>query len=169
MPLIPADTRRADWEHAGGAGSFRPNGKLQLHSVSEFVKNPQTWKATGTAAHAARLFVGFNVGGEPTWKIEQLIALVREVRRTQGAREDSSFVAQKGVYTHTNEETGVEKVIEEDGAQVILFKMPSETVKLFKQRVVELAEIICRQMQQAEVVVELQRGGVVQSVFGIQA
>ncbi len=167
MPyVLPADPRRAIWECPQASGSFTPNGKMRRVSLGDFAKNPTKWDA-GETSYAARLFVGFNVKGKPAWKIQDLIKLVRNVRRAQGVQEDSSFVAQKGVYTHRK--GGKAKVIQEDGAQVILIKMESETVAEFKANVELLAEIICVQMKQKEVVVEEQKNGLVQRTRGIEA
>ena len=60
-------------------------------------------------------------------------------------------------------------MIEEDGAQVVIIRMPGESDAKFRRNMVALAETIAERMHQAEVVLELQRGGVVQQVMGVTA
>lgn len=168
--VIPADIAATAWSHPSGAtGHFRPNGRPQVVTIDEDAArpNPSTWQATGPQTMAARLFVGFNVGDKPTWKMQHLIDVVRRVRSKQRQREDASFVAQKGIYTHQHEGRRKPHVIEEEGAQVVLIRMPPETERAFRKHAIELAERIAGTMEQAEVVLEIQRGGLVQEVMGV--
>jgi hypothetical protein len=166
--IIPAHTGQTSWSHANGTdGHFRPNGKLELfHLDDDMIPNPSTWSSSGGKTMAARLFVGFNVGSRPRWKMHDLIHVVREARKRQRQREDASFVAQQGIYTHTGPGKRA-KVIEEKGAQVVLIRMPGESEKAFREHTIKLAETIANSLKQAEVVLELQRGGVVQEVMGV--
>jgi len=165
--IIPAHTGATSWSHPTGAeGHFRPNGKLELVTSADMTPNLSTWSAKGSQTMAARIFVGFNVGGKPKWSMEDLIKVVRVARTAQHQREDASFVAQKGIYTHTVLGRRP-KVIEEKGAQVILIRMPDEPAKAFRGHMIELAEQIADRLKQAEVVLELQRGGIVQEVMGV--
>jgi hypothetical protein len=165
--IIPAHTGVASWSHPTGAeGRFRPNGKLELITSADMRPNVSTWRSAGNQTMAARLFVGFNVGGKPRWTMEDLIRVVRGARVAQHQRQDASFVAQKGIYTHTAPGRSP-KIIEEKGAQVILIRMPDEPEGAFRGHMVELAEAIADRLKQAEVVLELQRGGIVQEVMGV--
>lgn len=166
--IVPANTGASSWSHPSGIdGQFRPNGKLELIVDPDAARpNPSTWKSSGNRTMAARLFVGFNVGNKPTWSMGDLVHIVRRVRAAQHQRQDASFVAQKGIYTHASPGKKA-KIIEEKGAQVVLIRMPGETESAFRQHTIELAEQIASSMKQAEVVLELQRGGVVQEVMGV--
>jgi len=101
-----------------------------------------------------------------------LIPLVRAVRtrQTRTGEEDkygdpnATFIAQKGVYKHKEPTYGV---VEEDGAQVIIFATSGETSAIFEARMVALGEEIARQLHQELVIVEIQRNGVVQSTIGV--
>ena len=80
------------WE----GGSFAPNRSKAL------ARNLKRWSSKEPMG-AARVFVGFNVGETPTYKLSDLVPIVREVREEQTGDPSSSFVAQRGIYRH---ETG---------------------------------------------------------------
>jgi len=168
--IIPAHTGVTSWSHPSGIeGHFRPNGRLELVTFQngDVRHNGSTWKTTGAKTLAARIFVGFNVGGRLTWKMDDLVDVVRRARVKQGQRPDASFIAQKGIYTHTAPGKK-SKIIEENGAQVILIRMLDEPERSFRKHMIKLAEQIATELQQAEVVLELQRGGVVEEVMGVE-
>ena len=158
MTVLPADTRPAYWSTSEGWGMFQPNGRKRW---SGYKPNKKTWESADT--WSARLFVGFNVGQETVYEMDDLVDLVRRVRERQTDDPSSSFVYQKGIYKHHSGE-----VVEEPGAQVILINLGA-TPEQFEKQMVELAEAIADEMSQEEVVVELQRNGIVQRVFGVSA
>ena len=132
-------------------GSFRPYGPLIHFGVHS---NPwQTSKVTWTA----RFFVGFNVGGQPKYTMDDLIALVSRSH----APPDATYIAQHGVFTSPT----TREVVQEEGAQVIIILGSAGAtpvrVSTFEKKMGELAETICRAMQQEVVIVEIQRNGVV--------
>jgi hypothetical protein len=159
---IDADIRTAHWVGPKHHGSFRPNGKLLVEG-REAIANPHTWDAKGPI-WAARLFVGFNVGNKPRWNVDDLMKVVRRVRKKQKRKPDASFVAQKGIYTSSR--TG--KSVEEKGAQVIILNTEGGTMRAFEAEILELAEEIARALKQEEVVVEIQKGGLVKKTFGVE-
>lgn len=135
----------------GGGGSFHPRGQLLRVGVRE---NPSRDSSKNTLA--ARLFVGFNVDGEPVWDLDDLIEVVGRIRLDQGRQPDASFLAQRGVYSHTH--TG--EVVTEDSAQIILIDMSGQSINDFADEMVDLADQICLEMSQETVIVEIQRNGV---------
>lgn len=157
---IPASLRRVSWSSPNGSrsGSFEPKGNPQF--PPRF--NPSTAWESDTPTLAARLFVGFNVGGTPTYSMDHLVEIVRKSLRSQGASEDSSFVYQKGVYTHKDSR----EVVKEDGAQVIILNTEEGVTQAqFKERVIAVADAIIDQMKQEAVVIEIQKGGVAERVM----
>ncbi len=157
---LPVDTRPAVWNKSVGWGMFTPNGRRKLHGKKGYEKNAERWRS-GSDTWAARLFVGFNVGQDTVFEMADLVAIVRRVREDQTGDPSSTFLSQHGIYRHQSGE-----VVEEPGAQVIIINMGATPAK-FENDMTALAEVIAEEMDQEEVVVELQRGGVVQHVIGI--
>jgi hypothetical protein len=136
------------------AGWFRPTGAMR--------PNRRTW-AQHDPVQAARLFVGFNVGERPAWTVETLIGMVREIRQEQGFSPAASFVAQKGMYVHQH--SG--ELIEEDGAQVIILNVDDTPPAKCERAVEQLGVKLADELMQEEVILELQRGGVVYQTMGL--
>ena len=145
-------------------GWFKPNGKLRGlgRGSGTFVANRARW-SSDQPIQAARLFVGFSVHDKPTYTLRDLIDLVRAIRTEQTGDPSASFIAQKGIYAHQQEDL----VVEEDGAQVILLNVQGIPAKAFEAQMVDLATQIAEAMQQEEVIVEMQRGGVAQRTIGV--
>jgi len=152
-------------------GSFHPKGKIALvypakgEQVYNPHRNPQGW-GSASPVMGARMFVGFNVGSKPTWGMNDLIPIVKNVRKKQTGSADATLLYQKGIYTHKS--SG--ETVTEDGAQIIILNL-SEKISLeeFKNQLIELGEVICRELQQEEVVAEIQMGGLVKYTMGINA
>jgi hypothetical protein len=159
---LPTDTRTAWWSTPHGWGSFQPNGRKRVAGMG-YQRNKKTWEA-GAETWSARLFVGFNVGAETVWDMPDLIDTVRRVREQQTGDPSSSFVYQRGIYRHRSGE-----VVEEPGAQVIIINTSGATPAEWEEQMVALGESIADDLDQEEVVVELQRNGIVQRVFGVSA
>jgi len=161
--IVEANLRAHHWKAPHGSGSFRPNGKIQIVGEREHLRsNPTDWESE-EGVLAARLFVGFNVGDVPTHTADDLVRVVRAVRERQGRTPDSSFLVQKGIYT--SRRTG--RVVEEDGAQVIILNLYGASNKEFTAEMSELAEAITHALKQEEVVVEIQQGGITKKTFGV--
>jgi hypothetical protein len=133
--------------------TFTPTGAMRPNKVA--------W--TSSPVDTARLFVGFNVGLDAYWTLTDVVRMVREVRREQRADPSSSFVAQKGVY---RDKTG--KVVEEDGAQVIVMNLSDTRRKQFEEEMLLLGDHLRYEMDQDEVIVEFQHGGVVYKTVGLK-
>lgn len=156
-----ANSRKLEWQ----GGSFRPNGPRSGYGDdgARLAKNFTRWSSNEMIL-AARIFVGFNVGPEPVYTLEDLVEIVKNARWAQTGDPSSTFIAQRGVYRHEGGE-----VVEEDGAQVIILNTTDMPYKEFVDQIVMLAEAIAERMRQEEVIVEIQRGGITQQVLGVGA
>jgi hypothetical protein len=171
---IPTNVmKKFSWQSPDGKqrGTFRSNSgapkfayKLGEKRFSTSRRNPPVWSDRGPT-YSATLFVGFSVGDKPTWNMDDLVKLVKRVRRSQVKHPDSSFLYQKGIYTH---ESGGE-IVTEDGAQVIILNVPPMVRKhsVFRKHMIKLAEIICRDMKQETVIVRIEKNGVLDETIGV--
>lgn len=159
MSKIPVNPGPAHW---GGrhAGTFRPRGPIK--AMGDVRSNPVAWESEDTMS--ARLFVGFSVGSQPKWDLDNLIEVVRLIREEQSPEDPSvTFLAQKGVYKY--KATG--KTVEEDGGQVIIIDTQGLAPKAFEKQTIELGEGIARHLEQEMVVIEIQRRGLVEKTIGV--
>ncbi len=104
----------------------------------------------GADLWAARIMVGFNVGGSPKWTIADLRRVVARSLSGAGLMIGSTFVPQEGFY----QPAITVKPVAEQGAQVIILnfydKLPPAR---FVANVKALARSIRRNLQQSEVLV----------------
>jgi len=152
--------------------SFHPNGDLYYYGDG-FEKNESRWRTTNPI-WSARIFVGLEeVRGrrevadrKAERKLDELIDLVRDVRTDQSGDPASSFLYQRGLYTH--QEPGRKgQVVEDFGAQVVIIGTPGMPRQDFEQQMVELAESIAAEFDQEEVILDLQRGGISKVTMGV--
>ena len=145
----------------GGRKTFRPKGRLRTYEKGA-LKNPATRLSGGGLS--ARLFVGLKVGQRATYKIDDVIAIVRRVRKRQGKSADASILAQKGIYEDRSGDLVVEPSV-----QVIIIDLASEKKSAFVADMKELAEELRRKLHQETVILEIQRRGIVRDVFSVTA
>lgn len=117
----------------------------------------------GEGGLTARLFVGLNVGDVPTYTIDNVVAETRDFRLSRKQSPDSSFIAQKGLYT---DRTG--HLVDENSVQIIIFADPSLQMAAFREQMEALAKHLRRKFDQNSVIVELQDRGIVQQVFAVE-
>lgn len=160
---VPADFGAAHWRSPSGPGSYMPNGQLESHG-QRYRSNPPAWDSE-EPLWAARLFVGLNVGAKARWRPADVVRIVKRIRTDQTGDPSSSFLTQTGIYKHGS--TG--QVVTEKSVQVIILNTAFIPEVEFRQQMVALAEELARRLQQAEVIVELQRGGLVQRTIGVAA
>jgi hypothetical protein len=153
----------------GRVRRFRPKGEMlvctpdgQVFGAKDRKKNPVTRYSEGGLS--ARLFVGLNVGESPKYTLRQVVDATIEIRKKQHQLPDATFLAQKGVYT---EHGGT--LVEEDSVQIIIIDIASTPEAEFTRFMTELGEELRTRFEQESVIVEIQRKGVVQSVFGVHA
>ena len=165
--------KRLSWNHKNGGGSFTPSGKLECHGDRAILVNPRRWESEADT-WSARIIVGFRPKDAPPSlrlterdakeKEDLLVRLVRLTREAQVGDPGATFLTQRGLYRHV--ESG--EVVDEPGMQVILINTAEGvTPKQFERQVEDLAELIADKFDQEEVIVEIQKNGVSQQVFGI--
>lgn len=162
--IIPCNTRALAWTKPDGSrGSFRPSGPLLVHG--DLADNPAEILATDT--WSARLFVGLSVGKRAAWALDDVVRAVRAYQRGKRRPEDSSFILQRGVYTHMPAR-GRRAVVEEDSVQVIMLLTSAKpTPKRWQAQVLGLAEHLARKLKQESVIVEFQEGGVSRGTYAV--
>jgi hypothetical protein len=112
---------------------------------------------------AARIFVGFSVGHDAVYSMDDVIPLVKRVRMKQGVPPDASFLYQRGMYTHADGSG----TVTEDGAQIVLLNLSGASQEEFTNQMIELANVIREELQQESVIIEIQSKGIVQEVIGV--
>lgn len=133
--------------------SFVPKGPvIEVGDTTKLQHNPT--KRHPVVPLTARLFVGLSVGQEPTWTVEDVIAITQRVRVSQKASPDSSFLLQRGLYTDRAND-----IVKEDSVQVVIFNFDDDQ-ETFENQMVALAETFIRELQQETVIIDLQRLGV---------
>lgn len=151
-------------------GAFHPRSNPKLHGKRP---NPQNWplpvedeRSPENKCAMGKLLIGFNVGRVPTWRVEDIVKLIRAHLRRHRLPEDSSFISQTGVYTHKEENSKKKpETIQENGCQVAIVKFPySSWDKLSDEDFIRycksLAEELCDELTQKEIIVTVIKGGV---------
>lgn len=165
---VPCNIGRIEWR----SGSFVPRGGLLPFGRAEAQfggfgrSRPKIlWEQKETAA--ARLFVGFNVGAEARYSVDDLVPIVRRVRsrQTRGRAPDATFMLQKGIYKSRRGR----QIVEEDGAQIVIIDTIGVDPQKFENQMLELAAEIADQLSQESVIVEIQKNGVTQKTVGVAA
>jgi hypothetical protein len=159
---IPANLRTFTWASPDGRsnGKFVPNGRVRVGR--NFVT--PNWRSS-EQMFSARIFVGFNVGHDAVYSMDDIIPIVKEVRIKQGIAPDASFVYQKGMYTHMDGSG----TVTEEGAQIILLNLSGASQEEFTNQMIQLANVLRDRLQQEAVIVEIQQGGMVKEVIGVTA
>lgn len=160
MPVYPFNHGPLHWNSPQGGGWFHPQGGFFVDGATSF--SGKAWTSSDTLA--ARIIVGFNVGDVPTWTLDDLTAIVREIRQQQAGDPSASFVMQRGIYQHRD---ASKRVVQEDGAQVFIIDTTGLAEAVFEDQMVWLAEQIAGRLQQETVILEIQRNGITQRVHGI--
>lgn len=162
--IVPCNTKTHRWVKPDGTrAQFAPRGQVLVTPAKALANPAEVLASPSDPTWSARLFVGLNVGGEPRWKIEDVVRIVRAFRRRRGEQEDSSFLLQRGVYTHWVDR----KVVEEDSVQVIMIKVDDSSPLQWRVGIVELAEHLAEKLDQESVIVEFQLGGVSQATYSV--
>ena len=162
---------KAIWRALGGteSGSFEPQGKFSFayESGRTALKprlNPRLSGITDKPVLSARLFFGFGEGPNPSWSIEDVLPIVKRVRKEQIGATDSAIIYQNGVLSHLEKDV----TVTEDGVQVIILNLQEAVTKeQFEDQLVELGEAITRELKQRQIVVEMQKNGLYQFTMGI--
>ena len=153
----------------GSVFRFRPHGELHNHSGSVAAKHEAAdVEKLGEGTLSARLFVGLSAPSPsgkqvPTYSVEDVVKAVVEIRKAQGQIPDSTFMAQKGVYTESK--TG--QLIEEDSVQIIIIDISGASERDFTSAVQKMAEELRARFHQDSIIVEIQRRGLMIAVYSV--
>jgi hypothetical protein len=144
LVVVTCEGRRLRFKQKGTAKSYgaKPNPAIRRE---------------GPRLLAARFLVGFNVGGKPKWKLDDLIEVVTDYHKG-----GMSFVAQKGVWAPLDGPRD-----EEDSAQVIIMNDAGVDKTPFVDGMVTLGETIASRLQQSEVFLDIQERGIVTDSFTV--
>jgi hypothetical protein len=148
-------------EAVHGTRRFKPRGRLRVYEHGA-MSNPVERLSGG--GWGARFFVGLKVGRQTKYKIEDVIAVVRRVRKAQGKVADATILAQKGIYEDRSGE-----LVVEPSAQVIIIDLAEESKRVFVDDMKALGEELRRKLRQEAVILEIQQRGVVKDVYRITA
>ena len=96
-----------------------------------------------------------------TFTVGEVVKVVRLVREDQGVPADAAVLSQRGIWRHKKDG----RTVEEDGARIVILNVVGETEKEFLQNIEDLAAETVRSFHQERVIVEIQRGGVVESTY----
>jgi hypothetical protein len=146
-------------EATHGPRRFRPKGALKLHHEGA-QRNPAT--RFGPGGYSARIFVGLNVGQRKAYSVGDVVKIVWATRKKQKRSGDASILAQKGIY----EDRSGKRVVE-PSVQIILIDLADTPEKEFTAEMIELAEVLCKRLKQETVILEIQKRGLVKSVYGV--
>jgi hypothetical protein len=96
--------------------------------------------------------------------MEEVIALVEELRERQAHDPGATFIPQKGVYKHAGG-----AVIEEDSIRVIILNLDpdEEPRQQFKEHLFDVASALAKRLNQELVILEFQQAGVTDRVWGV--
>lgn len=142
----------------GSVRRFRPTGPLLTYRAPPRGASEDIEHFGKGGTQAARIIVGLNVGTTPTYTPEYVIDLVYKIRKAQSASGDVSVLAQLGIY-----EDSEGRRIDEQSVQIVILDLGGE--KNFKQAMLDLGEELRIRMKQERVIIEMQKGGVVQDVY----
>jgi hypothetical protein len=165
---IEANTGRFAWNHRGDAGWFRPNGGIYVNGAAALTPNVELW-SVDEPLYSARIILGFNVLGEPRWELDDVVRIVRRERKQQTDDPSSTFLLQRGLYTHTERESGERLIVDEEGVQVIIINTPDMGTGAgeFQKQMKDLSETLATDLEQEAVILEIQRGGLTVKTLGI--
>jgi len=153
---------------------FNPCGTLRIVSLGKKRRNPlggggvrtkQTTPGMGRV-WGVRMFVGLSVGHEPKYSIARLVKFTKDFLIGQGWPPDSSFVAQRGIYTYASTDPkGPAGVVEEESAQVIILDAVKFDKDAFLLVMQNLAEYLVKAFEQEKIFVQVQYANVVRDTW----
>jgi len=143
---------------SSGKLAFSPVGRYTFCTVSGKRGNPVLDQHVFKDTWSARLIVGLSVNKKSTYEIEDVIACTRAYMKEKGFPEDSSFIAQHGVFTHAHSKA----VVQEKSVQIFIINAGDWSGEEdFKQFAEDLAEHLIVKFKQEMIIVEIQNNGVV--------
>lgn len=139
-------------------GEFRPTGSLAMYPVRPSAPRRNPWlEDFGPVTLGARLVVGFSVGNDPRWTLDDLVAVAQVVLdRHLGDPSSSSFGAQRGIYRHRDGG----HIITEDSGQVLVYDAERRDRKAWENLLLAVAEDLGAALDQESVLLDLQENGI---------
>lgn len=167
MSVYPAHLGETDHVFKDGRRrTWRPHGAVSFHVdpatgyASERQRNPI--EAIGTGDNlAARFFVGLNVGQTTRWTPKDVADVVWAVRKEQGQNGSTTILSQLGIYESHGQK------VEEPSVQVIVLDLTNTPEKKFVDEMAEVGETLARRLEQQEVILEIQKRGIVQRIYTV--
>ncbi len=167
----------------GKAFEFVPTGKIyEVGDASEWYTRSQREnpikRSTNRSTQGGRIIVGFNVGIEEKWKMDDIVGIVFDLRRKQvksaikdgdarphplGGDVGVTFIAQKGIWQAVRDK----KAYPENGAQITMANIISEKKRRFRQDMIDIGEELMSKLNQNAVIVEISERGVVEETLEI--
>lgn len=149
---------------SSGKLAFSPVGRYTVCTVSGKRDNPVLPTGVFKDTWSARLIVGLSVRKKSVYTIHDVIAVTRAYMKAHKYPEDSSFVAQHGVFTHAyaRDARGEPVVVQEKSVQIFIINAGDwSSEEDFKQFAEEFAEHLVVKFRQEMIIVEIQNNGVV--------
>jgi len=151
---------------------FEPEGPLYQGKTGRRLKaNRMEWSDSTGKTASARIIVGFNpgkqckpkrrLGGRKAYRMDDLIDVVHAVRLRHVGKTDSTFIAQRGTFTHDDK-----SVTDESGAQVVMYPLQGELPEQFFWSMQTLAETIAVELSQDLVILDFRIGNVNTGTYG---
>lgn len=102
----------------------------------------------------ARLIVGFNVGSQERFNMDDVRDFVLAFQTTRYNKVGASFVLQEGIFSHSDG-----KVVKENSAQVVVYEDAKVGVNEWMKRVAEMADSMREHFKQESVLLEVTHDG----------
>jgi hypothetical protein len=167
MPVLPFNNSpfKIFIPNRGGV-RFIPHGPFLYPLAGATRMNPFARLLKYGPNFAARMFVGLSVGKKGVYTVQDVVSKVRDFLKVNEWAEDSTFIAQRGVFTENKGEKN-ECVVPEKSVQVVVFKQDSGPEVKFKPLMKKLALHLCRDMRQKSVILDYQRNGVTKELWDV--
>lgn len=144
---------------------FKPTGKLVCHDAKAVreAREAMTRSSYGKGGLSARIFVGLNVGTKAKYTVQDVVALLKRVRKEQSPNPNASILTQTGMF---KDKSG--RMIVENSVQIIVIDLDGLSEKDFTEQMMTIAEAFVEEFEQEEVLVEIQKRGVVLEIYGVK-
>ena len=158
---INADLGKRHYRNGGG---FLPH----RGSVTAYNHNPrEKWDV---ADRAALILVGLaDETGKTVWSEGAVVETVKDMRLDQIGDAGASFILQRGLYTHAPKKGSERETVDETSVRAIILNTDTEREpnKEFEENILNIAQELANDLRQETVIVEFQKRGVTDSVYGV--
>lgn len=143
-----------------GAWRWRINGRDRIWVPTGRLIHVSRTSRRSNPIHAfegslgARLIVGFNVGAEERFTMDDVRDFVLSFQTTRYNKVGASFVLQEGIFGHADG-----KVVRENSAQIVVYEDAAVGVQEWMKRVAEMADSLREHFKQESVLLEVTHDG----------